>query len=50
MLVYAFVDEASVDMDKLDYVWRSAARRFRQSCVERLKWAQELRAGIDDRF
>jgi len=47
---YGFVDAAAVDMQKVDYVWQEAARRFRESRAARLEWLKELRAGVEDRF
>lgn len=49
-LSYGFVDESSVDMEKLDYVWQSAAQRFHASRIARLEWLHNLRAGIVERF
>lgn len=49
-LSYGFVDQQAVDMERLDYVWQSAAKRFLASRQARLTWLQDLRAGIDERF
>ena len=47
---YDFVDEQAVDMDKLDFIWRSAAQRFHDSRSQRLAWLREFRAGVEERF
>ena len=49
-LSYGFLDEHAVDMEKIDYVWQSAAQRFKESRVARLAWLHELRAGVSERF
>ena len=47
---YGFVDEEAVDMEKLDFVWQSAAKLFRDSRAQRLAWLREVRAGVQERF
>ena len=47
---YGFVDEQAVDMGKLDFVWQSAAQRFRASRIQRLEWLRAFRAEVEARF
>ena len=47
---YGFVDEAAVDMEKLDFVWQSAAGRFRESRAQRLEWLRAFRAEAQERL
>lgn len=49
-LSYAFVDEAAVDMGKLDFTWSVSANRFRRERVVLLEWLLDLREGVERVF
>ena len=37
-------------MEKLDFVWQSAAGRFRESRAQRLEWLRAFRAEAQERL
>lgn len=49
-LSYEYLDEQAIDMEKLDFIWQSAAQRFRESRARRLAWLRELRGEVEKRF
>ncbi|MDO4400113.1 MAG: PadR family transcriptional regulator [Coriobacteriia bacterium] len=47
---FGFVDEAAVDMGRLEFAWKSVAVHFRESRAARLAWLREFREGVEGHF